>query len=44
MAEVSQSIMRGLNEMLSHAEGKLELRTREVTTSELREFTADEIR
>ena len=44
MSGVSNSIMRGLQEMLDHAQGKIELRSRYVSTSPPREFTADEIR
>ncbi|MDR3120578.1 MAG: helix-turn-helix domain-containing protein [Clostridiales bacterium] len=44
MSEVSESIMRGLQEMLSHAQGKIELRSHYVTAIAPKEYTADEIR
>ena len=34
MSEISESIMRGLEEALDHSEGKLELRTRTVSNGE----------
>ena len=44
MSEVSESIKRGLQEMLEHAQGKIELRSRYVTTTRPKEYTAEEIR
>ena len=44
MSEVSKGIMRGLEEMLEHAQGKIELRSRNVTIVPPRVFTAIEIR
>jgi len=36
--------MQGLQEMLDHAQGKIELRSHYVSTTPPKEFTADEIR
>jgi len=44
MSEVSESVMRGLREMLDHSQGKVELRSHYVTASPPKEYTADEIR
>lgn len=44
MSKVSSSIMRGLEEMLGHAQGKMELRSHYVSAMPPKEFTADEIR
>jgi len=44
MSEVSKSIMRGLQEMLEHAEGKTELKSRYVAATPPKKYTADEIR
>ena len=44
MSEVSQGIMRGLQEILEHAQGKIELRSNYVSTSPPKVFTAEEIR
>jgi putative transcriptional regulator len=44
MSEVSESIARGLQEMLEHAQGKIELRSRFVSTTPPKEFAANEIR
>ena len=44
MSEVSESIMRGLQEMLDHAQGKIELRSNQVEVVPPKEFTADEVR
>jgi putative transcriptional regulator len=44
MSRVSESIAIGLQEMLDHAQGKIELRTHYVTTKPPKEYTADEIK
>jgi len=44
MSKVSESILRGLNEMLGHAQGKVELRTHYVSTTPPKKYTAEEIR
>ena len=44
MSEVSGSIMRGLQEMLDHAQGKIKLRSRHVAATPPKEYSADEIR
>ncbi|MDR0197170.1 MAG: helix-turn-helix domain-containing protein [Oscillospiraceae bacterium] len=44
MSEVSKGIMRGLEEMLEHAQGRKKLRSRYVATTPPKEFTADEIK
>jgi len=44
MSEVSNSIARGLQEMLEHAQGKAVLRSRYVSTTPPKAFTAEEIR
>ena len=44
MSEISDSITRGLQEMLEHAQGKRELRERYVSTTPPKAFTPDEIR
>jgi putative transcriptional regulator len=44
LSEVSESIAKGLQEMLGHAQGKKELRTRYVAAKPPKEYTADEIR
>jgi putative transcriptional regulator len=44
MSRVSESIARGLQEMLDHAEGKIELRTHYVSVKPPKEYTADEIK
>ena len=44
MSEVSTGIMRGLQEMLDHTQGKIELRSNYVAARPPREFTASEIR
>ena len=45
MSEMSESIIRGLNEMLDHTQGKIELKSRYVSaTPPTRDFTSDEIR
>jgi putative transcriptional regulator len=44
MSEVSAGIMRGLEEMLEHAQGKRELRSRRAAAAPPKAFTADEIR
>jgi len=44
MSEVSESIARGLQEVLDHVEGKVKLRTRRVSASPPRMYTASEIR
>jgi putative transcriptional regulator len=36
--------MRGLEEMLGHAQGRIELRSHYVTTNPPKDFTADEIK
>ncbi len=44
MSEVSESIARGLQEMLEHAQGKIELRTRYIAAKPPKEYTAEEIK
>ena len=44
MNEASKGIMRGLQEMLEHTQGKIELRSHYVSAKPPREFTASEIR
>jgi len=44
MNDVPDSIARGLQEMLAHAQGKAELRSRYVSATPPKVFTADEIR
>ncbi|MDR2903831.1 MAG: helix-turn-helix domain-containing protein, partial [Clostridiales bacterium] len=44
MNEVSESIIRGLQEMLDHAQGKIELRAHYVAAIPPEEYTADEIK
>ena len=44
MSTASESIMRGLQEMLEHAQGKIELRSNYVSTTPPKEYSADEIR
>jgi len=44
MSEVSEGIMRGLQEMLDHTQGKIELRSHYVAAKPPRDFTAIEIR
>jgi putative transcriptional regulator len=44
MSEVSNGIMRGLEEMLEHAQGKKDLRSHYVSTTQPKVFTAEEIR
>jgi putative transcriptional regulator len=44
MSEVSKGIMQGLQEMLHHTQGKIELRSRHVTATPPQKFTAEEIR
>jgi len=44
MSKVSESIMRGLQEMLDHTQGKIELRSSYVSATPPIEYTADEIR
>jgi putative transcriptional regulator len=44
MSEISTGIMRGLEEMLEHAQGKRELRSNYVSTTPPKAFTAEEIR
>jgi len=44
MSEVSSGIMRGLQEMLDHAQGKIELRSHYVSVKPPQEFTALEVR
>jgi len=44
MSEVSSGIMRGLQEMLDHAQGKTELPSRLVSTTPPRVFSAEEIK
>ncbi len=44
MSDVSDSIKRGLQEMLDHTQGKIELRSHYVTATPPVEYTADEIR
>ncbi|MCL2086404.1 MAG: helix-turn-helix domain-containing protein [Oscillospiraceae bacterium] len=41
---VSESIKRGLEEMLRHAEGKIELNSHYVAATPPKKYTADEIR
>ncbi|MCL2053970.1 MAG: helix-turn-helix domain-containing protein [Oscillospiraceae bacterium] len=44
MSEISESIMKGLQEMLDHAKGKIELRSHYAAAVPPQVFTADEIR
>ena len=44
MSEASESMMRGLQEMLDHAQGKIKLKSRYVSATPPREYTSDEIR
>jgi putative transcriptional regulator len=44
MSEISESIMQGLQEMLGHAQGKIELRSHRVSASPPRVYNAEEIR
>jgi len=44
MSEATKSIKRGLQEMLDHAQGKIELRSRYVSAKPPRIFTASEVR
>jgi len=44
MSDASESIMRGLQEMLDHAQGHVRLRSHSVSTTPPKKFTADEIR
>lgn len=44
MSDVSKGIMRGLQEMLDHAQGKVELRSNLIEVRPPCEFTAIEIR
>ena len=44
MSKVSESIMRGLQEMFEHAQGKTELKSRYVAATPPKQYTADEIR
>jgi putative transcriptional regulator len=44
MNKTSESIMRGLQEMLDHAQGKIVLRSDYISASPPKTFTADEIR
>jgi len=44
MSDISKGIMRGLQEMLDHAQGKIELRSNLVEIKPPRDFTAIEIR
>ncbi|MCL2089590.1 MAG: helix-turn-helix domain-containing protein [Oscillospiraceae bacterium] len=41
---VSESIKRGLEEMIQHAEGKIELKSHYVSAAPLKKYTADQIR
>ena len=43
-SEISASITRGLQEMLDHAQGEIELRSHQLSTTPPRNFTANEIR
>jgi putative transcriptional regulator len=44
MSEVSKGIMRGLEEMLEHAQGKIVLRSNYVATTPPKKYTASEVR
>jgi len=44
MSAVSESALKGLREMLGHAEGKIELKPRYVATTPPKRYTAEEIR
>jgi len=44
MSEVSESIMRGLTEMIDHIDGKIELRSSQVSIKPPKEFSPDDIR
>jgi len=44
MSEISESTMRGLTEMLEHIDGKIELRSSQVSISPPKSFTADDVR
>ena len=44
MSKVSKGIMQGLQEMLDHAQGKIELRSNYVSTTPPHVYTAEEIR
>ncbi len=44
MSAVSRSVQRGLQEMLDHAQGKIELRSHLVSSVPPKEYTAEEIR
>jgi putative transcriptional regulator len=44
MSEISESITRGLQEMLEHAKGKTELSSHYISTNPPRVFTPEEIR
>jgi len=44
MSKVSEGVMRGLQEMLSHAQGKIDLRSHHAVAKPPREFSAEEIR
>ena len=44
MTEVSEGITRGLQEMLDHAQGKIELRSHYISAKPPRDYTANEIR
>jgi len=44
MNDVSKGIIQGMQEMLNHTQGKIELRSRHVVAEPPREYTAEEIR
>jgi putative transcriptional regulator len=44
MSRVSESIASGLQEMLDHTQGKIELRTHYVAAKPPKKYTADEIK
>jgi len=44
MSKASESIARGLNEMLNHAQGKIALRSRYVSANPPHNYTAKEVR
>jgi putative transcriptional regulator len=44
MSDVSESIMRGLQDMLDHAQGKIKLKSHTVTAVPPKAYTAEEIR
>ena len=44
MSEVSKGIMRGLQEMLEHSQGKKKLRSNYVSTTPPKVYTAEQIR